>query len=93
MCTYCMIGDHMFRYDPPWNPPYPSPLIPQPLNPAPVNPWPLDRLKEFEDLLRRVKELEDQLGCPCEPNKADYLAILRDRIEALEKKVAEKRAE
>jgi hypothetical protein len=89
MCLYCMIGDHHFRFDPPWpnpsNPYYPiHPLVPAPLMPHPTPPWGLDRLKEFEDLLRRVKELEDKLGCPCEPNKADYLALFRERIEKLE---------
>lgn len=49
-----------------------------------VVPWKLDRLQELEDLLRRVKDLEDRLGCPCEPNKADYLGLLRERIEKLE---------
>lgn len=91
MCLYCMIGDHLFKFDPPWpnRDPYPyHPQIPQPLVP-PTMPWDLARLKEFEDLLRRVKELEDKLGCPCEPNKADYLALFRERIEALEKKAAE----
>ncbi len=87
MCLYCMIGDWQFRYNPPWNPPY-HPQIPLPINPAPVNPWPLDQLVEFHEMLRRVKELEDKLGCPCEPNKADYLTILRERIEALEKKTS-----
>lgn len=89
MCCYCMIGDHHFKFDPPWpnKPEYPwHPLIPAPLNPAPQPPWSLERLKEFEDLLRRVKELEDKLGCPCEPNKADYLGLLKKRIEGLEKK-------
>lgn len=94
MCLYCMVGDHFFRHDPPWpnRDPYPThPLIPAPLNPLmPLQPWPMDRLKELEDLLRRVKELEDKLGCPCEPNKADYLALLRQRIEALEKHAAGK---
>ena len=85
MCVYCYCGDHIFRYDPPWNPPYPHPAIPMPINPAPVTPWDLQRLHEFADLLRRVKELEDKLGCPCEPNKADYLAIFRERIEELER--------
>lgn len=89
MCTYCMVADHFFRFNPPWPvgpyPDYPQhPLIPAgPLQP----PWPLDRLKEFQDLLQRVKELEDKLGCPCEPNKADYLGLLRERIDQLEKKV------
>lgn len=94
-----MIGDHQFQWDPPWpiGPTYPQfpqhPLIPLPINPfqlIPPAPWPLDRLKEFEDLLRRVKDLEDRLGCPCEPNKADYLGLLRERIEKLEAEVGDK---
>lgn len=89
MCTYCFMGDHAFRHNPPWYPnPWP-PQVPQPLYPGPFEPWPLDRLREFEDLLRRVKDLEDRLGCPCEPNKADYLTLFRERIEALEKKADE----
>jgi len=93
MCTYCMIGDHHFRFDPPWpqGPGYPwHPQIPPPINPLPQPPWSLERLREFEDLLRRVKELEDRLGCPCEPNKADYLGLLRERIEKLEAEAAKK---
>lgn len=78
-----MIGDHTFRYDPPWNPPYPQ-FVPQPLNPIPIQPWGLERLREYYDLLLKVKELEDKLGCPCEPNKADYLGMLRERIAKLE---------
>ena len=87
MCTYCMIGDFQFRHDPPWRQnQYPPliPQIPQPLNPLPSAPWGLGRLREFEDLLRRVKALEDALGCPCEPNKADYIGLMRERIEKLE---------
>ncbi len=91
MCTYCMIADWQFQRNPPWNPhdpftPWP-PQVPRPLPQTPINPWPVDQLKEFADLLRRVKELEDKLGCPCEPNKADYLDLLRRRIEDLEKLV------
>lgn len=100
MCLYCMIGDHQFRFDPPWpvGPQYPDypqhPLLPSPLNPsAPITPWPVDRLKEFEDLLRRVHELEEKLGCPCEPNKADYLTLLRQRIEKLEAEAEKKKAQ
>jgi hypothetical protein len=96
MCVYCMIGDHHFRHNPPWERPvqpsplYPwHPLLPLPVDPTlPIIPWDIARLKEFEDLLRRVHELEEKLGCPCEPNKADYLTLLRQRIEALEKKAA-----
>lgn len=91
MCVYCMIGDHHFRFDPPWRDPI-DPFAPiHPQVPAPIGPWTppwtIDRLKEFEELLKRVKELEDKLGCPCEPNKADYLALLRERIEKLELRV------
>ncbi len=43
---------------------------------------------KFWNWTGRVKELEDKLGCPCEPNKADYLDLLRQRIEELEKRVA-----
>jgi hypothetical protein len=88
MCAYCMVGDEFFRHNPPWpnQPGYPwHPHIPAPANPAaPAPPWDLARLKEFEDVLKRVKALEDQLGCPCEPNKADYLGLLKERIEKLE---------
>lgn len=95
MCCYCMIGDHHFRYDPPWrNPLLPSqpiaPFVPAPIYPFDTKPWSLERLKEFEDMLRRVKELEDKLGCPCEPNKADYLGLLKERIEKLEAEAAKR---
>ena len=86
MCTYCMIGDWQFRHDPPFYP-APSPLVPAPIiPPAQIVPWGLERTKEFLDLLERVKRLEDAQGCPCEPNKADYIGILKQRIEELEKK-------
>lgn len=87
MCTYCMIGDWTFKHDPPWKPdPWP-PQIPQPVVPMPAYDWSLEKLKEYYDLLKKVKELEDQLGCPCEPNKADYLKLIGDRIAELEKKL------
>lgn len=91
MCAYCMVGDEFFRRNPPWYPsdpyvPWP-PSVPLPLPGTPINPWPLKDLKEFEDLLRRIKALEDKIGCPCEPNKADYLDLLKRRIEDLEKKI------
>lgn len=85
MCLYCNCGDWAFRYDPPW---YPKPwerYLPVALPPAPINPWPLNKLRDYYDLLRRVKEMEDKIGCPCEPNKADYLKLFQDRIRELEK--------
>jgi hypothetical protein len=87
MCTYCMIGDWQFRRNPPFWPETPDPLIPMPSYPPPNwQPWGLEEVKEFKDLLERVKKLEDALGCPCEPNKADYIGILKQRIEELEKR-------
>lgn len=92
MCVYCAVGDNFFRHDPPWPNiyPYPShPQIPAPINPAPTVPWGRDRLVELEDILKRIKALEDQLGCPCEPNKADYLALIKERLDQIEKKTTE----
>lgn len=92
MCAYCNVGDTWFRHDPPWAPqPWP-PTVPQPLSPQPINPWPLDKLQAYYELLKQVKELEDQLGCPCEPNKADYIGMFAERIKALEEAVAKKAA-
>lgn len=84
MCTYCMIGDWTFRHNPPWQPS--PPMVPQPLVPPmqQTPPWPLEKLVEFNDLLKRVKALEDALGCPCEPNKADYIGLIEERIKNLE---------
>lgn len=89
MCTYCMMGDHFFRHDPPWFP-APDP-VPAPLMPPPYVPWGVERLSELQDLLRRVKALEDQLGCPCEPNKADYISLLGERIKRLEDEAAKRK--
>ena len=87
MCTYCMIGDWQFRRDPPFIPTTPVPYLPQPILPPMWQPWQPPELKEFLDLLERVKKLEDALGCPCEPNKADYIGLLKERIAELEKRV------
>lgn len=84
MCVYCNMGDTWFRYDPPFAVPVTIPnwhLIPKPL--VPVNPWPVEKLKEYLDILKQVHEMEQKIGCPCEPNKADYIKILQDRIDAL----------
>jgi hypothetical protein len=71
--------------------PNPNDLLPLPVSPkSDIKPWDLDKLKEYLDLLQRIKNLEDQVGCPCEPNKADYLSLFKQRIEELEKKVEKK---
>ena len=93
MCTYCYCGDQAWKWDPPWPKPtkpndlFPwDPLIPAPANPLqPVVPWNLERLKEYKKLLEDIKRLEDELGCSCEPAKADHIGLLTKRIAALEK--------
>lgn len=92
MCVYCNMGDSWFRHDPPWKiNPVQQPLVPQPYQPyMPHIPWGIDKLKEYLEVLEKVKKLEEQIGCPCEPNKADYIKLLEDRIKELEKPVKKK---
>lgn len=88
MRVYCMISGWQFLNNPPWNPqdiPVWPGSIPRPLVPSnQIQPWDIQQLQEFKDLLRRVKELEDKLGCPCEPKEADYIQLLQKRIDRLE---------
>ena len=89
MCVYCFVGDWHFRRDPPWEPtdvPAWPATVPRPMTPGPIKPWPADKLKELLDMLDRIKKLEDQLGCPCEPNKADYIELIKQRLDELEKR-------
>lgn len=91
MCVYCNVGDSWFRYDPPWKRqdlPSLPPMVPMPAYPLPPSyaPWPVEKLREYLKLLTEIKEMEDKLGCPCEPNKADYLKLIKERIELLEAK-------
>jgi len=78
-----MVGDWMQKWDPPTYPLDPQ-RFPTPSLPAPT--WPLEKLKEYEELLKRIKALEDSIGCPCpiERGKPDYLAIIREAIDKLE---------
>lgn len=83
MCTYCMMADHTFKFYPPW--PYtPVPFVPVPVPTAPATPWPLEQLREYYDLLKRIKAMEDQLGLHCQQAKADYLKMFEERISKLE---------
>ena len=91
MCVYCMVGDFTFPNDPPWKPqdePLWPPQIPKPaIPPTHIIPWDLDKLEKYLDILKQIKALEDQLGCPCEPNKADYIGLIEKRIELLKKEL------
>jgi len=89
MCVYCYCGDWIFQNRPPWKPTeYPlwPKSVPMPISPYAPLPMDVDQLKKLQDLLKRVKDLEDRLGCECDPNKdADYINLLEKRIEYLEK--------
>jgi BMFP domain-containing protein YqiC len=63
-------------------------LIPEPIKePLPYNPWPIELLKEYEELLKRIKALEDQLGCEChEVEKPNYIKLVEERISQLEER-------
>lgn len=96
MCVYCMVADYAHKWYPdpaaPWVSPTtaPPPLFPQVPSPQmpPIQPhkWTRQELDEFEDILRRIKDIEDKAGgCPCEdPSKLDFLKDIRARIEAEE---------
>ena len=83
MCVYCMMADHAKKW-------WPDPAIPNREFPwaYPV-PWTRKQLDEFEDILRRIKDIEDRLGgCPCEePEKLDYLKDIRKRLDGIERKL------
>jgi hypothetical protein len=85
MCAYCNCGDQFSRWDPPeWDWHKRHPLIPLPVTPFPTQPWPVEKAREYLEILKQIKELEDKLGCPCEPNKADYIKLLHGKIAELE---------
>ena len=50
-----------------------------------------DFLQEYYDLLKHVKELEDNVGCPREHNKADYLKPFKSRIKQVKQGATRKR--
>lgn len=93
MCVYCYCGDQTWKWNPPWEKPkreeefYPwDPLLPKPARPRKkIVPWNLQELREYLELLKQIKALEDQIGCECEPSKADHIGVIKKRIAALEK--------
>ena len=93
MCVYCMMADWAKKWTPDTSTPaIPMPGLPPPLPVIPYRPWTQEQLTQFMDILAKIKELEDKLGgCPCEePEKLDYLNLLQQRLDDLDKKIEEK---
>lgn len=91
MCIYSMISDWVHKYYPyEWDPNHPFPHAPNPFDtPAtPVFPWTRPQLDELEDILKRVKDLEERAGvCPCpEEGKQDFLDQIRKRLDEIERR-------
>lgn len=90
MCMYCFVADGFFKDQNPPVWPTPVPFVPLVPTPSPLpDPqyvgWPIERLRELLTILEGIKKLEDtMMKCPCEPAKADYVRLLKGRIEALE---------
>jgi tetrahydromethanopterin S-methyltransferase subunit G len=86
-----MVGDFYGKYWPinPTPVPQPQPTIIQPVVIPDVQEF--ERLREIQEILKRVKELEDKLGCPCDDpaqrGKPEYIKKIQDRLDELEKKV------
>ena len=55
-------------------------------NPTP----PLKDLMEFQELVKRVEELEKRLGidCPGNEHKQDWINELRDKLDEIEKRIS-----
>ena len=88
MCVYCFIADWANR----WIPDQPEPWSPWSIpghSPSPAFPWTREQLDQFEDILRKVKEMEDKLGgCPCEePGKMDFLKKIRERLDRQDEQI------
>lgn len=80
MCVYCMISD--------WGRDHWVPQIPQSPNYPFYPPNMRPSLDEFEKLVKRVKELEDQLGisCPGNEHKQEWIKELRDKLDEIERR-------
>lgn len=88
MCAYCQIADWPRRWIPgpyerlPVGRPWPPPADNPPWKPA-VNPWNQEMLDDLQDIIDKVKKMEEALGgCPCEqPEKMDYLKDIQDDLD------------
>lgn len=54
--------------------------------------WTRPMLDQFEELLKRVKELEDKVDpCPCpDESKMDFLKEIRDKLDEIERRETSK---
>lgn len=45
--------------------------------------WPIEKAKEYLELLKQIKALEDSIGCPCpeERAKPDYIKMLQEMVD------------
>lgn len=54
----------------------------------PENWWTIPRLNEYDELIRRLKEIDDKLNLPdCNPNKGEFLEEIRRRLTNIENKL------
>lgn len=93
MCPYSVLSDWVHRWIPqpgqtPWDPspidPYP---YPEKAEPKPVQ-WDSQMLKEFMDIVERVRKLEEaQEKRPCQnadERKMDFFKEIKDALERME---------
>ena len=85
MCVYCMMADHAHTY---WPYPYDPNPMPRTIPPTPVREWTWPQYNEFEDILRRIKALEDKVGgCPAGKDKTAFLEDIKHRLEDIDEKL------
>lgn len=90
MCVYCNMGDWAFKHHAPFTHPgrERSSFRGFSRRPGPhLGDWSIEKLEKYLDILKQIRALEEQVGCPCEPNKADYIKLFMERIGELKKKM------
>lgn len=55
----------------------------------PVETWTPNMLSEYEEILRRLEEIDKKLNLPeCNPDKARFLEQIRERLDSIEEKIS-----